>query len=193
MAIRPFRPAIKGLDPPAEGFEPVQVDHPAVRVYLLKGRHTWIAWCRDKASNWKTELAAGKAPAPLRGLALDLTATRPAEQYGWRCRVYDPWTDRWSTAGAEERPRVTSRIHPVGRGRAGAMTVPAQRGCRRKELFTCPNRLFALALAAAGVASAWGVLPGARKIPASSPAARRLAFDGVDGPEGLDDHRRRDD
>ena len=69
-----FAAAIKGLDPPAERFEPVAIDHPALRVYLLKGRSTWIAWCRDEGSNWKTELADGIAPAPLRGLNLDLTA-----------------------------------------------------------------------------------------------------------------------
>jgi len=94
-----FASAAKGLDPPAEGFEPVALDHPALRVHLLKGRRTWIAWCRDKASNWKTELAEGIAPAPLRGLSLDLNLNPPsAERSDWRCRVYDPWTDHWSSA-----------------------------------------------------------------------------------------------
>jgi hypothetical protein len=100
-----FASATKGIDPPAEGFEPVALDHPALRVYLLKGRRTWIAWCRDKASNWKTELAEGTAPAPLRGLSLDLNlnANPPsAARSDWRCRVYDPWTDHWSSAGLKD-------------------------------------------------------------------------------------------
>ncbi|MGC8642766.1 MAG: cellulase family glycosylhydrolase [Isosphaeraceae bacterium] len=92
-----FASATKGLAPPAEEFEPVQIDHAKLRVYLLKGRHTWIAWCRDKASNWTTELAEGKAPAPLQGLSLQLNPPAGG-QNGGRCRVYDPWTDHWSSA-----------------------------------------------------------------------------------------------
>ena len=93
-----FASATQGLDPPAEGFEPVAIDDPALRVYLLKGRRTWIAWCRDKASNWKSELADGIAPMPLRGLRLDLNpGPPPTVGAGWRCRIYDPWTDHWSS------------------------------------------------------------------------------------------------
>ncbi len=94
-----FAAATKGLDPPAEGFEPVTIDHPSLRVYLLKGRHTWIAWCRDKASNWKTELADGIAPPTLRGQSLDLNPSVPSGgERELRCRTYDPWTDHWSSA-----------------------------------------------------------------------------------------------
>ena len=33
--------AVEGIDPPAEGFEPVRVDHPQLRVYALRGKtHT---------------------------------------------------------------------------------------------------------------------------------------------------------
>ena len=92
-----FASATKGLDPPVEGFEPFEINHPALRVYLLKGRHTWIAWCRDKASNWRTELAEGTAPAPLRSLSLNLNPPCPGRS-AWRCRVYDPWIDHWSSA-----------------------------------------------------------------------------------------------
>ena len=89
----------RALTRPRRGSSRFAIDHPALRVYLLKGRRTWIAWCRDKASNWKTELAEGTAPAPLRGLRLDLNLNPPsAGQSDWRCRVYDPWTDHWSSA-----------------------------------------------------------------------------------------------
>jgi hypothetical protein len=93
-----FAAATKGLNPPAEDFEPVAIDHPALRIYLLKGRHTWLAWCRDKASDWRTELADGTPPAPLQGLTLELNPTADDARKGVRCRVYDPWADRWSDA-----------------------------------------------------------------------------------------------
>ncbi len=110
-----FASAVKGLDPPAEGCEPVVIDHPALRVYLLKGHRTWIAWCRDKASNWKTELAEGTAPATLRGLSLDLKLNSPsAGRSDWHCRVYDPWADHWSSMelknGRVDLPEFTRSI-----------------------------------------------------------------------------------
>ncbi len=92
-----FASAVKNLDPPAEGFEPVRRDNDALRVYLLKGRRTWLAWCRDRASHWKTELADGIAPRPLRGLRLDL-GLPAASSEDWVGVVYDPWTDRTSRA-----------------------------------------------------------------------------------------------
>ncbi len=103
-----FAAATKGLDPPAEHFEPVLIDHAAVRVYLLKGQKTWIAWCRDKASDWRTELAEGHEAAPLRDVQIRLGIKEG------RCRVYDPWADRWSEAtcqgGTVTLPEFTRSI-----------------------------------------------------------------------------------
>lgn len=96
-----FASATKGLDPPAEAFEPVQIEHPQLRVYLLKGRQTWIAWCRDRSSNWQTELAEGKTPAVLRALVLDLNLPSTGRT-SWQCQVYDPWTDHWSSAELQD-------------------------------------------------------------------------------------------
>ncbi len=91
-------------------------------MYLLKGRKTWLAWCRDRASDWKSELADGTPPAALRGLTLDLN---PPE--GVRCRTYDPWTDRWSDAEPRQgrialpefRRSVVVRLERQGPGVAG--------------------------------------------------------------------------
>ncbi|MHC4437895.1 MAG: family 16 glycosylhydrolase [Planctomycetota bacterium] len=43
-----FAEAVKEIDPPAENFEPVEIDHSRLRIYALKGKHTLLAWCRDK-------------------------------------------------------------------------------------------------------------------------------------------------
>jgi hypothetical protein len=92
-----FAEATKGLDPPAEAFEPVLIDHPELRIYLLKGRHTWLAWCRDRSNDWKSELAENRPPAEREGLRIDLGS--PAEIQGFKeARIYDPWTNRRTTA-----------------------------------------------------------------------------------------------
>ena len=90
-----FATAVKGLDPPAEAFEPVTIDHPDLRVYVLKGRHTLIAWCRDKSTDWKSELADGLPPRRLSNAAVDFG---PAAKDFTRAapRIYDPWSDRWT-------------------------------------------------------------------------------------------------
>lgn len=92
-----FATAVKGLDPPAEAFEPLMIDHPELRVYALKGRRTLIAWCRDKASDWKSELVDGTPPRKLSGAAVDFGTA--AEGFSRATpRVYDPWADRWTEA-----------------------------------------------------------------------------------------------
>jgi hypothetical protein len=91
-----FAEAVKGIDPPAEGFEPLMVEHPRLRVYVLKGRRTSLVWCRDKENTWEAELAQGRAPEELKDLELALGATVPLD--GAKVRSYDPWANRWSDA-----------------------------------------------------------------------------------------------
>ena len=92
-----FAAVVKDLDPPAEDFQPMQLQHPRLRVYVLKGRHTLLVWCRDSQNNWRSELADGKAPEKLEGVKLDLSQSlagiKPTET-----RIYDPWQDKWSSA-----------------------------------------------------------------------------------------------
>ena len=45
-----FAEAVKRLDPRAEQFEPVQLPHKQLRVYLLKGRSHSLLWLRDHLS-----------------------------------------------------------------------------------------------------------------------------------------------
>lgn len=85
-----FAKAVEGIDPGAEKFEPATVEHPRVRVYLLRGKTTTLAWCRDKQNTWKTELEAGKPPEKIDGLTIALPGL-PADA---TARVYLPWADR---------------------------------------------------------------------------------------------------
>lgn len=87
-----FAETVKGLDPPAEHFEPSMIDHPRLRIYLLNGTKTALAWCRDKQNTWKTELAEGQTPEKIAGVSVRLGV--PAGT----ARIYDPWQNRWTTA-----------------------------------------------------------------------------------------------
>ena len=102
--FRRFARAVEGLDPPAEGFEPIMIPHKRLRVYALKGRRTLLAWCRDRRNTWVAELKEGKAPEAVRQSAVDL-GEHAAGYAGAVVRLYDPWTDRW-TQGAMADGRV---------------------------------------------------------------------------------------
>lgn len=58
------------------------------------------AWIRDAASDWRSELGLGVAPAPVIGAAWE-----PGRPAGWlaqmRLRAYDPWRGTWSGLRAE--------------------------------------------------------------------------------------------
>jgi len=88
-----FAKAVEGLDPPAEGFEPMMLEHPRLRVYALKGRRTTLLWCRDKANTWMSELRDGKPPEQIRGAAINL-APLGEPPLGGQVTAYDPWEDR---------------------------------------------------------------------------------------------------
>ncbi len=89
-----FNRAVEGIDPCEEAFEPVMVEHPKLRIYALRGKKTTIAWCRDAASDWKTEFEEGKSPELLQGIALDLTGLQLSPEFNnARVEAYDPWQD----------------------------------------------------------------------------------------------------
>ncbi|MGB2820438.1 MAG: hypothetical protein WBF17_05620 [Phycisphaerae bacterium] len=95
-----FAEAIDGLDPPAEGFEPIELAHDRLRILALKGKRTFLAWCRDSENTWTAELGEGKAPQRVRGAAIDLS--KHADWLaGGAARAYDPWANRWSKAQVE--------------------------------------------------------------------------------------------
>ena len=67
----------------------------------LKGRRTSLLWCRDRQNDWRTELAEGKEPERLQGMRVDLTATG-ASLKNRKIKIYDPWSDAWTSAAAED-------------------------------------------------------------------------------------------
>ena len=90
-----FAQVVRGLDPAAEGFEPIMVNHDRLRVYVLRGRHTVLVWCRDSKNTWESELKNGEAPAVLSGVSVGLGDALSGKRVG-SVRIYDPWADRWS-------------------------------------------------------------------------------------------------
>ncbi len=95
-----FAEAIRGIDPPAEKFNPRRIAHPRLRVYALQGHAVLLAWCRDSQNTWNSELAEGRAPEPVEDavLALDL----PPAWSKATTRAYDPWTNRWIDAPLQD-------------------------------------------------------------------------------------------
>jgi len=127
FAFDRFAEAIKGIDPPAEAFEPIKLEDPRLRIYILKGRHTLLAWCRDKQNTWQTELAEGKPPEIVENAIVSLpeTAAKSAT-----VSFYDPWSNRWTEGQVKgnsitlpqfirsiiikmEYSSATREIHPV--------------------------------------------------------------------------------
>ena len=108
-----FAKSVRDLDPPAEGFRPVRIEHSRLRIYALAGRGTLIAWCRDKENTWQTELAEGRQPERLTGLSVDLPAGL-IPPGATRYRAYDLWADEWSDvrldAGRLSLPPFTRSI-----------------------------------------------------------------------------------
>ena len=86
-----FAQAVEGIDPPAEAFEVMQVPHPRLRVYVLRGKRTVLAWCRDPEATWRSVLAEDRAPETLRDVAV--TLPQPAAgNVAVSASCYDPWT-----------------------------------------------------------------------------------------------------
>jgi hypothetical protein len=95
-----FAQVVKDVDPPAERFCPVRIEHPRLRIYALAGQHTFLAWCRDSQNTWRTELAEGNAPELLKDQSIALPQDTASKRSA-PVRIYDPWTNTWSQGKAE--------------------------------------------------------------------------------------------
>lgn len=91
-----FAEAVKGLDPVAEAFHPLYTETRNLRVYVLEGRRTTVMWCRDKASDWQSELMDKKPAAILKGEKV------PVRDIALDC--YLPWEGRWVKTAAPALP-----------------------------------------------------------------------------------------
>jgi hypothetical protein len=117
-----FANVVEGLDPAAEDLRPMMLAHPDLRVYVLKGRNTTLAWCRDVENTWQTELANGVPPRQLREVTIDMSPLGGLAEV--IVRVYDPWNDLWTdiepdgdaiTLPAFRRSMVVKVVHKVHR------------------------------------------------------------------------------
>lgn len=90
-----FARAVEGIDPAGQGFGPVQIAHPRLRVYGLKGKTVFLAWCRDGQSTWQTELVESRRPETLRQQKVDLSGCG-LDLSKAQVRFFDPWADRWT-------------------------------------------------------------------------------------------------
>lgn len=97
--FRGFGDTVAGIDPPAEGFEPLMIPHPRLRIYALKGRRTALVWCRDVENTWQMELQQGRLPEELKNLVISINDVLPSA----RCavRIYDPWKGTWTDGAIE--------------------------------------------------------------------------------------------
>ena len=91
-----FAKAIEGLDPVAERFRPFYTETPRLRVYGLEGATTTVAWCRDKASDWKSELVEGRPATVIAGERFPVP--------GAELSCYLPWEDRCVKCAAPVLP-----------------------------------------------------------------------------------------
>ena len=71
--------------------------HDRLRVYVLNGKRTLLAWCRDTENTWESELRNGEKPEQLRGMTVDFGPVLSGKAVR-SVRVYDPWANRWSSA-----------------------------------------------------------------------------------------------
>jgi hypothetical protein len=92
-----FAEAVRGIDPPAEHFQPTTLPHERLDVAVLEGTRTWLIWCRDSKNDWRSELANDTPPEMLSGAAIDL-GDKAGSLVGAKVRRYDPWRNRWSDA-----------------------------------------------------------------------------------------------
>jgi len=95
-----FAQAVKDIDPPAERFRPVRIEHSRLHIYMLAGQHTVLAWCRDSQNTWKTELAEGTAPEVLKDQSITLPPEVAPKQAA-SVRFYDPWANAWTQGKIE--------------------------------------------------------------------------------------------
>ncbi|MHC4727649.1 MAG: cellulase family glycosylhydrolase [Planctomycetota bacterium] len=96
-----FAEATKGINPSVEAFEPIELNHPLLRVYALHGKHIFLAWCRDKQNTWQSELAEGRQPTVLRNASIQLPHP-DKELRGASVHFYEPWTNSWTRGDVKD-------------------------------------------------------------------------------------------
>lgn len=92
-----FARAVEGVDPARERFGPIRRDTAGLRVYVLRGEHTMLVWCRDTVSTWRHELVDRIPARRISGVRVDFAPLLGGRRVK-KVRTYDPWRDRWARA-----------------------------------------------------------------------------------------------
>ncbi len=90
-----FAHAVEGINPIEEKFVPLRHDTDKLRVYVLKGTHTMLVWCRDVKSTWKSELVDRIPAEVLSDIQLDFSSLLDGKKIK-KVKTYDPWKDQWA-------------------------------------------------------------------------------------------------
>ena len=97
-----FAETVKGLDPAAENFIPTMVPHSRLRIYVLKGQKTRLAWCRDRQNDWMSELEQEKPAEVIENCRIDFAPVLGGLPLR-RIQYYDPWRGMWHDGKAAEQ------------------------------------------------------------------------------------------
>ena len=93
-----FNKAIEGLDPIKENFKPYFFETENMRVYVLDGKSTMIAYCRDKNNSWITELKHRQEAKPLLNEKVSFAKFVPNAE---KAEIYQPTTDKSMVVNCE--------------------------------------------------------------------------------------------
>ena len=107
-----FAKSIRDLDPPAEQFRAVRIEHPRLRIYALAGPRMVIAWCRDKENTWQTELAEGRQPERLENQSIESARDHPPTG-GFTRTHLRPLGGQMVRRPDRRRPTVVAAVYPV--------------------------------------------------------------------------------
>lgn len=96
-----FAQAVHGFDPVREDPVPHRFEADGVRIYILRGKNTTLAWCRDGASDWRSEVERGDDPAPVSSLAIPVDQLVGDGDFTY-ADAYDPWGDVRTPLAADD-------------------------------------------------------------------------------------------
>lgn len=89
-----FAKAVEGLNPIEEDFKPFYFETKNMRVYVIVGNKTTLAYCRDKNNWWGTELRDRQQPKPLKDEVVNLVDICKFQSP--KVSVFEPYELKWS-------------------------------------------------------------------------------------------------
>ena len=102
-----FHEAVKGINPIDENFIPTKLYHNRLRTYVLVGKKTILAWCRDLHNDWKAEFKEGKQPEEIKNENIDFSSLVSSAQIR-KISAYNPWKNEWAPVAKNSRVGLPS-------------------------------------------------------------------------------------